>query len=109
MSEFGRTPGLLNSRGGRDHYKDIMSAVLIGGGVRGGRAIGTTDSTSAAVTDPGWSEDRVMQVEDVVATIYSALGVDWTKSIADTPSGRKFYYVEGASAGLYQPVNEVFA
>ena len=43
MSEFGRTPGLLNSRGGRDHYKDIMSAMLIGGGARGGRAIGTTE------------------------------------------------------------------
>jgi uncharacterized protein (DUF1501 family) len=30
ISEFGRTPGMLNSRGGRDHYKDIMSAMLIG-------------------------------------------------------------------------------
>ena len=109
MSEFGRTPGELNSRGGRDHYKDIMSALFIGGGVHGGRAIGTTDSTSAAVTDPGWQGNRVMQVEDVMATIYSALGVDYTKSIADTPSGRKFYYVEGATEGLYQPITEVFA
>lgn len=108
MSEFGRTPGPLNSRGGRDHYKDIMSAVLIGGGVLGGRAIGTTDATSARVTDPGWSANRVIQVEDVVATIYSALGVDWTKSIADTPSKRAFYYVEGASDGFYQPISEVF-
>jgi uncharacterized protein (DUF1501 family) len=108
MSEFGRTPGPLNTRGGRDHYKDIMSAVLIGGGVRGGRTIGTTDAQSAAVTDPGWSANRVMQVEDVVATIYSALGVDWTKSISDTPSGRRFYYVEGAPQGLYQPIDEVF-
>jgi Protein of unknown function (DUF1501) len=108
MSEFGRTPGLLNTRGGRDHFKDIMSAVLIGGGVSGGRAIGKTDATSSAVTDPGWSGDRVMQVEDVVSTIYSALGVDWTKSIVDTPSGRKFFYVEGAPQGLYQPIEEVF-
>ncbi len=107
MSEFGRTPGPLNSRGGRDHYKDIMSAVLIGGGVKGG-TIGTTDATSAAVVDPGWSGNRVIQVEDVMATIYSALGVDYTKSITDTPSGRRFYYVEGASAGLYQPIDEVF-
>jgi hypothetical protein len=108
MSEFGRTPGILNSRGGRDHYKDIMSAMLIGGGARGGRAIGTTDQQSAAVFDPGWNGDRPIQVEDVVATIYSALGVDWTKSIADTPSGRRFYYVEGAPQGLYQPIEEVF-
>ncbi len=109
MSEFGRTPGNLNSRGGRDHYKDIMSALLIGGGTRGGRTIGSTDATSATVTDPGWQANRVMQVEDVMATIYSALGVDYTKSLADTPSGRKFYYVEGASDGIYQPVTEVFA
>jgi hypothetical protein len=85
-----------------------MSAMLIGGGARGGRAIGTTDQQSAAVTDPGWNGDRPVQVEDVVATIYSALGVDWTKSIADTPSGRRFYYVEGAPQGLYQPIEEVF-
>jgi len=108
MSEFGRTPGPLNSRGGRDHYKDIMSALLIGGGVRGGRAIGVTDEQSAKVTDPGWSGNRVMQVEDVVATVYSALGVDYTKSVTDTPSGRAFYYVEGSSQGLYLPVEEVF-
>lgn len=109
MSEFGRTPGPLNSRGGRDHYQNIMSAVLMGGGVRGGRVIGTTDALSANVTDPGWSANRVMQVEDVMCTIYSALGVDYTKSIADTPSGRKFYYVEGSSNGIYQPIDEVFA
>ena len=108
MSEFGRTPGPLNSRGGRDHYQSIMSAMLIGGGTRGGTVIGTTDATSSQVTDPGWSANRVIQVEDVVSTIYSALGIDWTKSIADTPSGRRFYYVEGASTGLYQPINEVF-
>ena len=108
MSEFGRTTGPLNSRGGRDHWQDVMSAVLIGGGVKGGQTIGTTDATSAEVTDPGWSAKRVAQVEDVMTTIYSALGIDYTKSIADTPSGRRFYYVEGSSTGLYQPIDEVF-
>jgi hypothetical protein len=109
MSEFGRTPGLLNSRGGRDHYKDVMSALLIGGGVRGGHTIGATDAQGAAVTDPGWSGNRVIQVEDVAATIYSALGIDWTKRITDTPSTRVFYYIEGAETGLYRPIDEVFA
>jgi hypothetical protein len=108
MTEFGRTPGPLNSRGGRDHYQNIMSAVMIGGGVQGGRVIGVTDAQSATVVDPGWIGNRVIQVEDVVTTIYSALGVDYTKSIADTPSKRTFYYVEGASTGLYQPITEVF-
>src|SRR5438128_1600736 len=37
MGEFGRTPGPLNSRGGRDHHRDAMSVVMMGGGVKGGR------------------------------------------------------------------------
>jgi len=48
-------------------------------------------------------------MEDIAATIYSALGIDWTKSIADTPSGRIFEYVPFGSVGTYVPVEEVFA
>jgi uncharacterized protein (DUF1501 family) len=109
ISEFGRTPGPLNSRGGRDHHRDAMSAVLIGGGVRGGRAIGATDATGETIVDPGWSQQRAIVVEDIAATIYSALGIDWTKSISHTPSGRKFEYVPYALQGLYTPIDEVFA
>ena len=47
-------------------------------------------------------------MEDLAATIYSARGIDWTKSIQDTPSGRKFEYVPFASSGLYTSVEEVF-
>ena len=35
-----RTPGLLNSQNGRDHYPAVKSVLLAGGGVRGGQAIG---------------------------------------------------------------------
>jgi len=108
MGEFGRTPGNLNSRGGRDHHKDAMCAAMIGGGVKGGRALGKTDGNGSRVTDPGWSQDRAMYTEDIAATIYSALGVDYTKSIADTPSGRKYNYVPGSDEGRYQPIEEVW-
>src|SRR6476646_7477286 len=110
MGEFGRTPGVLNSRSGRDHYRPVMSVAMIGGGVRGGRVIGSSDATGSAITDTGWSEGRAIYPDDIAATIYSALGIDWTKSIDDTPSGRRFNYINNTGdGGLFKPVAEVFA
>jgi len=109
IGEFGRTPGLLNNRDGRDHYRNVMSVLLAGGGVRGGRAIGVTDATGSVIDDFGWSRQRVIYVEDIASTIYSALGIDWTKSIENTPLGRRYIYVVGAETGAYGPVEEVFA
>ncbi len=108
LGEFGRSPGDLNPRGGRDHHKQAMSVAMMGGGVVGGRALGATDSQGDAIVDFGWSQNRVIRMEDIAATIYSALGIDWTKSITDTPSGRKFEYVPFGSVGTYVPINEVF-
>lgn len=108
MGEFGRTPGVLNSRAGRDHYREVMSVALLGGGVKGGRVIGASDANGARITDFGWSGQRAIYPEDIVATIYSALGIDWTKGIDDTPSGRRYEYVPGTTEGRFQPVNEVF-
>jgi len=108
LGEFGRTPGDLNPQGGRDHHKDAMSMAMMGGGVKGGRVIGATDSTGDQVVQFGWSQNRVIFMEDIAATMYSALGIDWTKSIANTPSGRLFEYVPFGSVGTYLPVNEVF-
>ncbi|HYR43693.1 MAG TPA: DUF1501 domain-containing protein [Terriglobia bacterium] len=109
VGEFGRTPGPLNPRGGRDHHRDAMSVVMMGGGIAGGRIIGATNNTGAAIVDPGWSAGRPIVMEDIAATIYDALGINWTKSIEHTPSGRKFEYVPFAAQGLYVPINEVFA
>ena len=108
IGEFGRTPGALNLQGGRDHHKDAMSVALMGGGVAGNRVIGATDPNGAFITDPGWARARPIVMEDIAATIYSALGIDWTKSILDTPSGRKFEYVPSALSGLYTSIDEVF-
>lgn len=108
MGEFGRTPAVLNSRGGRDHYRPVMSAAMIGGGVKGGRVIGQSSSDGSALVDPGWSGQRSIYPDDIAATIYSALGIDWTRGIDDTPSGRRFNYINGTGENGFRPVNEVF-
>ena len=36
-----------------------------------------------------------MYMDDIASTIYSALGIDWTKSIENTPIGRRYVYVFG--------------
>ena len=98
MGEFGRTPGDLTSQKGREHYSLAMVAALAGAGVKGGRALGATDAEAAHVTDFGWSRKRPIYTEDICATIYSVLGIDWSKRVKNTPSGRDFVYVDPAAA-----------
>lgn len=109
MGEFGRTPGELNARGGRDHHKYAMSVAMLGGGVQGNRVIGATDANGDRIVDPGWSLQRSIYPEDITATIYSALGINWTKRITETPTGRIFEYVPGSSRSEFTAVREVFA
>ena len=107
MGEFGRTVGPLNDQMGRDHYTQQF-ATFAGGGIKGGRAIGATDAQGARTTDFGWSEGRDIRVEDIEATIYSALGINWTNVRYDDPFGRGFEYVPSAGEGLYKPVHELW-
>lgn len=109
MGEFGRTPGVLNSRGGRDHYRNVQSIALLGGGIRGNRVIGATDAQGSAITEYGWSGNRPIYPEDITASIYSAVGVDWTKSLLDTPSRRRYDYIVGAADGRFGPVEEFWS
>lgn len=69
MGEFGRTPK-INPNGGRDHFPNAWSAVLAGGGIRGGQAIGKTSADGMTV------EDRPVPVSDLLATICGALKID---------------------------------
>jgi hypothetical protein len=46
---------------------------------------------------PDWQYKRSIYPEDLVCTIYSQLGIDWTKRITSTPSGRAFEYIEPMS------------
>jgi uncharacterized protein (DUF1501 family) len=107
LGEFGRTVGPLNAQGGRDHFLR-MSAVFAGGGVRGGQIIGKTDPTGANAVEFGWEPNRDVRPEDITATMYSALGIDYTTVRRDDPLGRGFEYVPFAKDGLYQPIDELF-
>jgi len=113
MSEFGRTPGPLSeTRRGREHYMQVHAGVFAGGGVKRGAVIGKTDEHGGKIVDPGWSAKRPIYMEDIACTIYSALGIDWAKTVDNTPSGRSFHYVEPASGTKYVnfgPVLELFA
>jgi hypothetical protein len=107
MGEFGRTVGSLNGQNGRDHFLQ-MSALFAGARIRGGRAIGATDPNGAATTETGWHRERDIRPEDIEATIYSALGIDWTTIRRDDPLGRGFEYVPFADRDLFGPVHELW-
>jgi hypothetical protein len=106
--EFGRTPGELTDIKGRDHWPDVRCGLFAGGGIRhGGRVIGKTDDLAAKVVGPEWNRPRPIYPEDVTATIYSVLGIDWSKKISHTPSGRDFEYVEPMSGTTFLGSTEI--
>ena len=67
--EFGRTPR-VNNDAGRDHYPNVFSAALAGGGIQGGRVVGESDSHGA------FPKSNPKSPQDVLATIYRHLGID---------------------------------
>lgn len=67
--EFGRTPK-VNAQAGRDHYPNVFSAALAGGGIRGGMVVGASDEKGA------FPKSNPKSPQDVLATIYRHLGVD---------------------------------
>jgi uncharacterized protein (DUF1501 family) len=107
MGEFGRTVGALTSNQGRDHFFQQF-CVMAGGGVEGGKVIGSTNDTGSLSREYGWSQNRNIVNEDIAATVYSALGIDYTTKRNDDPFGRGFEYVPFASEGAWYPVLEVF-
>lgn len=107
MGEFGRTVGPLNSQNGRDHFQQ-QAVLFAGGGVKGGTVIGKTNETGAFTVEPGWSQNRDVRPEDIEATIYSALGIDYQKVYYDDPLGRGFALVPANQEEEYAPVHELW-
>lgn len=68
MGEFGRTPR-INSQGGRDHWPNVFSVLLAGGGVQGGQIIGSSDALGE------FPKERPVTPSDLSATIYTLLGI----------------------------------
>ncbi|HZL55653.1 MAG TPA: DUF1501 domain-containing protein [Bryobacteraceae bacterium] len=105
--EFGRTVGKLTGAAGRDHYSQQF-AFFAGAGITGGKTIGATDATGANTVDFGWSRQRLIKPEDIEATIYSAMNINWTTVRHDDPLGRGFYYVPSSDQDVYGPINELW-
>ena len=94
LGEFGRTPR-INPAAGRDHWPFCFTALLAGGGVRGGMAYGSSDKLGAypdldAVT-PG----------DLAATVLWRFGLDPASEMRDL-TGRPYHLAEG------QPIKALF-
>ena len=72
VGEFGRTPKISRGSGaiGRDHWPNCYSAMVAGGGIRGGQVYGASDSQAAYVVD------RPVSLEDFTATMLHTLGID---------------------------------
>ncbi len=73
IGDFGRTPK-INFSGGRDHWPGAFSVALAGAGIQGGVVVGATDATAAHPIE------RPVTIEDLGASVYRALGVDYRKS-----------------------------
>ena len=93
--EFGRTPR-INPGAGRDHWPQVSCCLMAGGGMRTGQAIGSTNRLGEyAVTRP-------VHMQEVVATIYSNMGIDPMSTTLRDPSGRPQFLVD-----VREPLREV--
>jgi len=104
--EFSRTPkmndggngGAPMSMGtpGRDHWGNAMFCLMGGGGVKGGRVIGSTDRLGTA------PHTRAVTPSNIHATIYKVLGIDPKLQLLD-PSGRPVNVLDDP-----EPISELF-
>ena len=67
MGEFGRTPE-INKNLSRDHWPQCYTALLAGGGVKGGYVYGKSDELAK------YPAEKPVRPEDLAATIYPAAG-----------------------------------
>jgi hypothetical protein len=84
--EFGRTPR-INNNAGRDHWAPVMSALIAGGGMRMGQAIGASTARGER------PQDRRYTVPQVLGTLYRAIGIDPSQTFLNG-TGRPIHIVE---------------
>ena len=71
--EFGRTPRVQWEapwNGGRGHYGKVFSALVAGGGFKGGRVVGASDAKGEEV------KERPVYPCDLIGSLYELLGID---------------------------------
>jgi hypothetical protein len=95
--EFGRTPK-INKDAGRDHWSRVNTAWLAGGGLKTGQIIGRTDAQGGEV------RDNPIHFQDVLATVYQAMGIDPHSLVMDV--GQRPTPI---LPGTAQPIRRAFA
>jgi hypothetical protein len=96
LGEFGRSP-VINKDAGRDHWTNVMSMLMAGGGLRHGQAIGSTDARGADV------KDGLVRPQDLAASVFRHLDIDLNAHWVN-PQGRPVpIVVEGG-----RPIPELF-
>lgn len=96
MGEFGRTPK-INPAGGRDHHPGVWSILMAGSTIQPGRVVGASDELGYA------PKTRPANPQEVIATIYKALGIPIHHELAG-PQGRPVPITDHS----IQPINELF-
>jgi hypothetical protein len=96
MGEFGRTPK-ISAQVGRDHWPQVNCALLAGGGMKTGQAIGKTDRIA------GEAVARPVTFGELYATLYHNLGIDPNRTTIEDLTGRPQYLVEDQA----QPMREL--
>jgi hypothetical protein len=86
--EFGRTPRVDPKTGGRHHWPRVGPALLAGGGMRTGQVLGSTDRTAGSVIN------RPVHYKDIMATLYSNLGIDALNTTLIDPQGRPQFLLD---------------
>src|SRR5262249_54383124 len=87
--EFGRTPK-INKGAGRDHWPQVSCALLAGGGMRTGQAIGATNRLGE------YAKERPVHFGEVFATLYHNLGIDLARTTITDPTGRPQHLIDRA-------------
>lgn len=93
--EFGRTPR-INDKAGRDHWPQVSCAILAGGGLKTGQAIGSTNRLGES------AETRPCHFQEVMATLYHAVGINCATATVNDTAGRPQYLLD-----MQQPIREL--
>lgn len=91
--EFGRSPKVDWQppwNGGRNHYGNVFTVLVAGGGFKGGRVVGASDAKAEEV------KDRPVYPVDLLGSIYHLAGIDAHARLPH-PMGFEAYVLPAAS------------
>ena len=94
--EFGRTPKIDWQppwNGGRNHHGNVFTALVAGGGFKGGHVVGASDAKAEDV------QDRPVYPVDLLGSIYALGGIDASAKLAH-PMGFEAHVLPSAAEGV---------